>query len=864
MEETNMSRWFLSILLLWLISCGEYAYAYDSDFVHPAINYNATLQSNLESYLEEQLKLSDGIDTTFNKQKTWKWVEKGGELEDEAPRWLNHFHDPLKPWDEAGFCVTPLACEYDSSLLWAQKNWQNLSGTFSWITAREAFYAALTTNSEAEYAMTFRALGQVIHLVADAAVPAHVRNDPHPTGETYESYAREIEKKYDGKVKPQWWAINFNGIKPAPGIFEKYIPNTGAPVPISALWDIDRYTIDSGAGVTQQGDIGLAEYTNANFFSDDTIIINKYPHPALEEGDLSGFDWGNLEELAAEDNKTDNRYYIWKTNETGETYRLASFSLVSLDGQGVLHPVLVIDDQVVLDYANLLVPHAVGYSAALLDYFFRSRIDMEPTPNGSGYIVLNEGDEALSDGILELFYDAVDGNRYPVNGAVWDIPEELAAIPAGGASDPLNFIPPGDAKKPGEYMLVYRGEMGGEKDAVAGKFVKRKKYLVMKRGFTYKQYIFWDIDKNEPAKIKRAGSEEFISWPTNKYGDRDVGAFFLSHNKLATEELFIKEPIDFIYSDWAEDSYVFAPNGFPSPCDVCNAEYTEERTLKRTLLQEPHVEQTSSTVKQLWTDSWDCNYSQGYEQYVCDGLYSSVSGWEAIETHEYLPYEPVMYNMHPVSGNLQKDEYRLVENSNIFAQNMNAKGQIILNLETYYSSRIDGWGGRDHPTLGDIWGVHIGGARKEETLNNWEIVNPWFVHNFSQVNSKVSETRNGRYYGVYRLMDAYFPAKAVLRGFFNNEEIVFRAYYILYREENKLYENNGFPADYEPALVPGKEEPFCVADSSILVTDDTSAVNPFIDMPKNPELSTAICDFWKVTATEDGYYNYAVTFEIWE
>ena len=120
-----MSRWLISIVLLWLICCGDYSYAYDSDFVHPAINYNATLQSNLDNHLKERLKLSDGIDTIFDALEVWNWIKKGGELEDEAPRWLNHFHDPLKAWDEAGFCVTPLACGYDSSLVWAQKNWQN-------------------------------------------------------------------------------------------------------------------------------------------------------------------------------------------------------------------------------------------------------------------------------------------------------------------------------------------------------------------------------------------------------------------------------------------------------------------------------------------------------------------------------------------------------------------------------------------------------------------------------------------------------------------------------------------------------------------------------------------------------------------
>ena len=43
-----------------------------------------------------------------------------------------------------------------------------------------------------------------------------------------------------------------------------------------------------------------------------------------------------------------------------------------------------LDDNVFRDYAARLIPRAVGYSAALLDYFFRGRLDVDLADDGSG------------------------------------------------------------------------------------------------------------------------------------------------------------------------------------------------------------------------------------------------------------------------------------------------------------------------------------------------------------------------------------------------------------------------------------------------------------------------------------------------
>ena len=118
-----------------------------------------------------------------------------------------------------------------------------------------------------------------------------------------------------------------------------------------------------------------------------------------------------------------------------------------------------------------LLPRAISYSSGLINYFFRGRLDIQPDPdNPGGYLVTNKSRYPMSDGTLELFYDATDGNRYPVSGASWS---NVTMAPAGGNTTgqypiqfnaPINPVP----MNSGQYMLVFKGKIGSE-DGIAGK-----------------------------------------------------------------------------------------------------------------------------------------------------------------------------------------------------------------------------------------------------------------------------------------------------------------------------------------------------------------------------------------------------------
>src|SRR4030042_4201596 len=149
----------------------------------------------LNDYLVKQLGFADGVkeilkDESREENVIW-WLGEGGDKEDEPESLLRyptntarnnrHFHDPLESWDNAGL-HTPVFTP-QSSLMWSQNQNQDVGGQWSWYDARDYFHKGLTSTSkpikDSFFAKTFRALGQLMHLIQDASVPSHSRDDIH-------------------------------------------------------------------------------------------------------------------------------------------------------------------------------------------------------------------------------------------------------------------------------------------------------------------------------------------------------------------------------------------------------------------------------------------------------------------------------------------------------------------------------------------------------------------------------------------------------------------------------------------------------------------------------------------------------------
>lgn len=419
----------------------------------------------------------DKLSSTNYKRPISLWLSDGGRYEDKPPltfpyvRSFNHFHNPLEPLADAGYGIGA------SAALWSQKppGTQWPGGYYSWHDAREYYLNGLRASNKTirDYylAETFRSLGQVMHLVQDMSVPEHARNDGHLLP-AYEEWVA---------IKPEGIALTVSAlVNPIP--FEMSalrqpspFSETNVDVPIARLFDSQRYD-GTNPAVTVTANIGLAEYTNANFLTGDTLFTStfskKFPYPAKTTS-VRAEDRDIPDPLNA--GSTVKRPYHIKvadgeTGLDGTGYLLAGVDYFHFyreqEPESAYTEVEIVppmDDYVFADYARLLLPRAVGYSATLLHYFFRAQIGMEPSPdNPREYLIRNDSDEEMS-GTFGLYYDDIYGNRYRL--ASWNL-----TIPAHGTSAPVGFVWPDDPEEAGKFILVFEGTLGAEEnDAVAGK-----------------------------------------------------------------------------------------------------------------------------------------------------------------------------------------------------------------------------------------------------------------------------------------------------------------------------------------------------------------------------------------------------------
>jgi len=452
-------------LILFLLPISAEAYEVST---HRAMVAASAPRSNVDALLRDDLGFPEGLATSVRGQALANWLTDGGTDEDNFPRFLNHFHNPLASnWSEAGLGGSV----GQSAILWAQNPAQS-APSWSWRDVRQAYLDALTKSASSDrdkgLATTFEGLGRQMHLVQDAASPAHTRNDPHilfnyesaidglrlREASTFVSW-RDRAPDTPGAPDPGWQSLDGNPL---------------APIAIARLVDADRYT-GANPGVTMGALIGLSEYTNANFFSEDRIFTENDVSPQ------SRFPFPKRSSVVEQDvdvqvgGATVRRRYLVKIADGAIGYRLATVGFLreyhrrfGLD-LGRFRETPSLDEAVYRDYAERLVPRAVTYSTALLDYFFRGQLFV--SGNDVSMAIRNSSDEPMS-GTFTLYYDDAGDTRRPVPGGSW-----TSALAPGARLTDLRVIAPTSPapKEPGKYMLVFRGALGTEPDAVVGKQV---------------------------------------------------------------------------------------------------------------------------------------------------------------------------------------------------------------------------------------------------------------------------------------------------------------------------------------------------------------------------------------------------------
>jgi len=316
------NRKFVGLLLFLFVFTVSKSFAYEVEthaFLTKAVVdfYN----KNFDKKISDELK---------------EYIIDGARLEDNAPRFLNHFYDPM---NDRG--LADLHFEGAKSKEWAQnKNLQTgrlykifspseasiLSATqidkikpvfkqhdFTWQKAVELY-------AEGETEDALFVLGHIVHLIEDAAVPDHTRNDAHPPLD-------------DGGSPYENWTGHFTLKTPDYGLDKRLIGKK----PI-VLNDLNQYFE------------AMAKYSNNNFYSRDSIKNYDLPKPdyfVKINGDRIGFK---------------------KDKEFGD-YRLASYS-GSFDWAKEL-PGDMDQAIVIREYWERLSTKAIQHGAGVIDLFFK-------------------------------------------------------------------------------------------------------------------------------------------------------------------------------------------------------------------------------------------------------------------------------------------------------------------------------------------------------------------------------------------------------------------------------------------------------------------------------------------------------------
>lgn len=267
----------------------------------------------------------------------------GARLEDNLPRYMNHFYDPVnnrgladgiyrgmasKDWSQDEGAQTALLYKIlpqtEATLLSAlqlQKIQPVFSKTdFTWEKAVDLY-----AKGDVEGAMF--ALGHIVHLIEDASVPEHTRNDAHPPYD-------------DGGSPYENWTGKFNLDNPDSAVAERL--KNKKPI---FLGDLNTY-FDA-----------MATYSNNNFYSKDSI--KNYELPKSDGIEKDGVYWYGFKN----DDFGKYRLAVYPKSKNEYVWQKDNLSEISLidEGQGVILP----------DYWSRLSTKAVQYSAGVINLFFK-------------------------------------------------------------------------------------------------------------------------------------------------------------------------------------------------------------------------------------------------------------------------------------------------------------------------------------------------------------------------------------------------------------------------------------------------------------------------------------------------------------
>lgn len=358
-------------------------------------------------------------------------------------RVFNHFYDPFKdeslrsvPWSSK---ATDWAVKVDEAATLGRAN------RYSVTKARDYMWRALTlrladgvTDVEfvaspeiasrrdlrlAYWASVFRSVGGVVHLLQDMAQPQHTRGDAHAGlgcftltlcaaghASFYEHYvegratgATQVTLREGFFVRGETSEVSL-GLVAHPLVYSGY-PNPRLTRP-SEFLTVKQFYSSSTLGGSRWG-TGLANYANRGFYTAGTNVgRSSYPDPAPDGGGLTFYVMPDGTVRNSSDKVVSGTLVLGRgtviDNVDSATLSRSSVALTSygafdqfLRPQGKSQ--FSLNHYNYADQAALLIPRAVAYSTALIDFIFRGRLEIS---------VPDEGIYAVRDATASVCKDA--------------------------------------------------------------------------------------------------------------------------------------------------------------------------------------------------------------------------------------------------------------------------------------------------------------------------------------------------------------------------------------------------------------------------------------------------------------------------
>lgn len=388
---------------------------------------------------------------------------------------LNHFFDVQR----GGRGLTVLGLERgfpapDWALGLQGRGPDDTQNQFSVLDARVHQLRSLTAPTRDERdrntALLFRTLGHVIHALEDMGQPQHTRNDPHAGCFQFIAGEHSWFEDYM-ETRARGIAFRARSLPSPPLLLDGY-----SPVGFRAYRDY-------WANPTLSG---LADFSSRNFLSAGTNLgrnCDGLPEPPCSP-DAYGQREVTISALTISGTPLTGTVRLFNrrmrdpvtgamvttrdpvTGEITEDVSVTSRSVWDqhLETRG-LFPLFSLNTLNYDSISDVLLPRAVGYSAGLLDHFFRGKLDVDlvpADPNDPSVVRVsgaNASTDVLQGGTLTLYADDPTdptGKRDPAAALDQDL---TVTAESGAPVESARFRVPADTER---FMAVYRGTLGQE------------------------------------------------------------------------------------------------------------------------------------------------------------------------------------------------------------------------------------------------------------------------------------------------------------------------------------------------------------------------------------------------------------------